>query len=246
MDYTSLGRGSKMAEKDVVSKLKKIKGVNDSKAKAIYDAGFTSVKKLKNASVDELLKVKGVNKAMAEKVVKEIGKDAIKKEKKTEEKEVKEEKVGKKAEKKVKIVEKEIKKIKPKLTKELKEKLKLREKMKRRKPEFLRQEWFRYKRVGMKWRKAKGIHSKMKKHVKYRIPSPRIGYSSPKEVRGLHSSGFKEILIYNIKEIEKINTDMEAVRIGHSVGAKKRNEIEKKADSLGIRVLNRRQTYESK
>lgn len=249
MEYTSLGRGSKMAEKDVVSKLKKIKGVNDSISKAIYDAGFTSEEKLKKAKIGELSKIKGINKDLAKTIVTEIGKKEAetkkveKKKKKTEEEETKEkkEKTGKKEKEKVEIVEKEIKKIKPKLTKELKEKLKLREKMKRMKPEFLRQEWFRYKRVGMKWRKAKGIHSKMKKHVKYRIPSPRIGYSSPKEVRGLHSSGFKEILIYNINEIEKINPGTEAVRIGHSVGAKKRNEIEKKADSLGIRVLNRRQ-----
>ena len=246
-----------MTKKDVKEKLKKIKGVDDPTATSIYDAGFTSVEKLKKAKIDRLSAIKGVNKELAKRIVAEMKEKketkqetAKEKKEKNEKKEDKEEKAEKKEKherkeakkEKPKIVEKEIKKIKPKLTKELKEKLKLREKMKKRKPVFLRQEWFRYKRVGMKWRKAKGIHSKMKKHVKYRIPSPRIGYSSPKEVRGLHPSGFKEIMVYNINGIEKINPGTEAVRIGHSVGAKKRNEIEKKADTLGIRILNRRQT----
>lgn len=243
-----------MTKKDVKEKLKKIKGVNDSIAKAIYDAGFTSAEKLKKAKIDRLSAIKGLNKELAKRIVAEMkGKKETKQEpakEKKEKKENREEKVEKKEKhgikeskkEKPKIVESEIKKIKPKLTKELKEKLKLREKMKSRKPVFLRQEWFRYKRVGMKWRKAKGIHSKMKKHVKYRTPSPRIGHSSPKEVKGLHPSGFKEIMVYNINGMEKINPETEAVRIYHSVGTKKRNEIEKKADTLGIRILNRRQT----
>jgi large subunit ribosomal protein L32e len=243
-----------MTKKEIISKIKKIKGVDDLKAKAIYDAGFTSVEKLKKAGIDEMSKIKGINKELAKTIVTEIRKkeaETKKVEKKKTEKEeskekkddgkVKEEKKKTVKKEEVEIVEKEIKKIKPKLSKEMKEKLELRSEMKKRKPDFLRQEWFRYKRVGMKWRKAKGIHSKMKKHVKYRIASPRIGYSSPKEVKGLHSSGFKEIIVYNASEIEKINPNTEALRIGHSVGAKKRNEIEKKADNMGIRILNRRQ-----
>lgn len=236
-----------MTKKDLFSKIKKIKGVDDSKAKAIYDAGFTSVEKLKKADAEQLSKIKGINKDLAKTIVTEIGKKEeetkkVEKKKTGEGVKEKKEKTDKKEEKeKVEIVEKELKKIKPKLSKELKEKLELRSRMKKRKPEFLRHEWFRYKRLGMKWRKGKGIHSKIKKHVRYRIASPRIGYSSPKEVRGLHSSGFREVMVYNANEIKKINPDTEAARIGHSVGAKKRNEMEKKADSMGIRILNRRQ-----
>jgi len=234
-----------MTKKDLFSKIKKIKGVDDSKAKAIYDAGFTSEEKLKNAKIEELSKIKGINKDLAKTIVTEIGRkeeETKKVEKKRTEEGVKEkkEKTDKKGEKeKVEIVEKDIKKIKPKLSKELKEKLELRSRMKKRKPEFLRHEWFRYKRLGMKWRKGKGIQSKIKKHVRYRIASPRIGYSSPKEVKALHSSGFREVMVYNVNEIDSINKDTEAARIGHSVGAKKRNEMEKKADSMGIRILNR-------
>ncbi len=130
-------------------------------------------------------------------------------------------------------------KQKPELTPELSKKLRLRKNMKRKKPKFRRQEWFRYKRLGESWRRPRGLQSKLRKNLKYRINRVRVGYKAPVEVRGLHSSGFKEILVYNRSDLEKLNPKLEAARIGHSVGTKKRIEIEEYADELGIRILNR-------
>jgi large subunit ribosomal protein L32e len=146
------------------------------------------------------------------------------------------EKAGKE---KIKIVEKEVPKPKPKLTKEQIKYLKLRKAIKNKKPNFLRQEWFRYKRLGEKWRAPKGIHSKLKRGFKYRIDVPSIGYGAPKCVKYLHPLGFKEVLVHNIKELEKLKPSIEAARIAHTVGRKKRIELEKRADELAIKVLNR-------
>jgi large subunit ribosomal protein L32e len=66
-----------------------------------------------------------------------------------------------------------------------------------------------------------------------------IGYGSPKEARYLHPSGFKEVRVWNVKDLEKINPEQEAARVAHQVGMKKRLDIEAKADELKIRVLNR-------
>ena len=44
-----------------------------------------------------------------------------------------------------------------------------RNRMSNRRPAFKRQNWFRYKRLGDKWRRPRGIHSKMRRHFKYRI-----------------------------------------------------------------------------
>lgn len=154
-----------------------------------------------------------------------------------EEKEIEE-----KEEKKVEIVEaKKFKKvkIKPEIDDETKKALKIRAEIKKRKPKFRRQEWFRYKKLGKKWRKPKGLHSKLRRNLKYRPNVVRVGYGSPKKARGLHPSGFKEVLVHNIKELEKINPKIQAVRISHSVGYKKREVIIEKADEIGIRVLNR-------
>ena len=130
-------------------------------------------------------------------------------------------------------------KQKPELSKQIKVKLRLRSEAKKKKPKFKRQEWFRYKRLDDSWRRPRGLHSKMRTNRKYRINRVRVGYKTTADVRGLHSSGFKEKLVYNKSDLKTVNPKLEAARIGHSVGTRKRIEIEEYADELGIRILNR-------
>lgn len=108
-----------------------------------------------------------------------------------------------------------------------------------RRPAFKRQEWFRYSKLGEKWRRPKGIHSKMKRNNAWRPPVVDIGYRGPIAARDLHPSGFEEVLVFNVEGLESINPKVQAVRIGGTVGTKKRIAIEDRADELGIRVLNR-------
>ncbi|MBW1742738.1 MAG: 50S ribosomal protein L32e [Deltaproteobacteria bacterium] len=129
--------------------------------------------------------------------------------------------------------------MKPKLPSGIKVQLIKRSSRKKVQPKFRRQEWFRYSRLGTSWRKPKGLHSKMRRNYKYRPAQPRIGFGTPKDVRGLHPSGFEEVLVFNIHDLKGINPKRQAARIGHSVGTKKRIEIEKRAEKLGIRILNR-------
>jgi large subunit ribosomal protein L32e len=130
-------------------------------------------------------------------------------------------------------------KRKPQLTAETKDLLAKREEIDSRRPAFLRQEWFRFSRLGEKWRKPRGIHSKMRRHYGYRPPIVSIGYRGPKDVRGYHPSGFMEVMIHNPAQLEKMDPKTQAARVGGSVGFKKKLAIEKRADELGIRVLNR-------
>lgn len=116
--------------------------------------------------------------------------------------------------------------------------LRIRRLMKRKKPDFLRQNWFRFPRLGEKWRRPKGRHSKLRKHEKNRGFLPKPGYGSPALVRGLHPSGLKEVRVFNARELEGLDPKTHAVRIAAQVGKKKRIEIMKKAQELGIRVLN--------
>jgi len=144
-------------------------------------------------------------------------------------------------EKKVEEIKQEEKykvKKKPELTKNLKQRLRVRKKIKKRTPEFLREEWFRYKKISKNWRRPDGITSKMRINLKYRPSKVRIGYRGPREVRGLHSSGFEEVMVHNINDLNTVNPKTQAARIGGSVGTKKRMDIEKKAQELEIRILN--------
>ncbi len=112
--------------------------------------------------------------------------------------------------------------------------------MKSKKPRFRRQESWRYVRIHEAWRKPKGIDSHMRLSVKGWPPLVKVGYRLPKAVRGLHPSGLKEVLVHNVKELEKISPDKEVARIASTVGKKKRIEIARRAKELGIKLLNAR------
>jgi large subunit ribosomal protein L32e len=130
-------------------------------------------------------------------------------------------------------------KKKPVLSKQRSHDLHVRREKKKKTPEFLREEWFRYKRISRNWRRPDGITSKMRINKKYRPSRVRVGFRGPKKVRGLHPSGFEEIIVYNVTDLEKINADTQAARIGSSVGTKKRVAIAEKAKELDIRLLNK-------
>ncbi len=134
-------------------------------------------------------------------------------------------------------------KAKPELDEATKEALALREAKKAKQPTFRRQEWWRYKELGGKkapWRRPDGIHSKMRRHFKYRPVVVSIGFRGPVAARGLHPSGFEEVLVYRPDDLDAIDPKTQAARVGGTVGGRKAEMIEKKADSMGIRVLNRR------
>ena len=130
-------------------------------------------------------------------------------------------------------------KKKPAADEQLSKRLSLREKLATKRPTFLRQEWFRYKKLGLKWRKPKGGQSKLRRHFKYRINVVSIGYRGPVETRGLHPSGFKEVLVHNAAQLEGLDPAKEDVRIAAAVGMRKRKQIEQSAADKGLRVLNR-------
>ena len=129
-------------------------------------------------------------------------------------------------------------KKKPELKPEIKDKLEKRKEIKKRTPAFLREEWYRYKRIPKNWRRPDGITSKMRRNFKYRPSKVRVGFRGPKDVRGFHASGFEEVAVYNLKDLENINPKTQAARIGGTVGTRKRTDIGKKAEELNIRVLN--------
>ncbi|MBI1935143.1 50S ribosomal protein L32e [Candidatus Woesearchaeota archaeon] len=116
--------------------------------------------------------------------------------------------------------------------------LELRSQIKDKKPDFVRQDIYRRKRLPWKYKKPKGIHSKMRHHFKGRMKLPSPGYKSPAKARGLHSSGLKITIVFSVREIGKIKRENEGIIIAGAVGTRKRLEILKKAKELGITVLN--------
>ena len=130
---------------------------------------------------------------------------------------------------------------KPVLDEETVAALSFRAKQKKKQPAFKRQEWYRYKRLSRSsWRKPSGLQSKVRLNRKYRPPMARIGYRKISSVRGLHPSGFEEVMVHKSSDLDVLDPETQAVRIGARVGNRKRLDIHDRANSLGLRILNQR------
>ena len=57
--------------------------------------------------------------------------------------------------------------------------------------------------------------------------------------RGLHPSGYKDVLVNNMKELEALDCETEAARISATIGKRKKELMLEKASELGIKVLNK-------
>ena len=119
-----------------------------------------------------------------------------------------------------------------------KELLQLRKKIAEKRPEFVRQESWRYKKLASNWRRPKGKDNKMRKQVSGVPRLVKVGYKGPRISRGLHPSGYNDVLVFNTRDLTKIDPKKDAVRIAHGVGNKKRIDIVSEATKLQIKILN--------
>jgi len=107
---------------------------------------------------------------------------------------------------------------------------------------FIRQDSFRYSRLGknrkklQKWRRPKGRHSKMREHRKSYPASPTVGYKTSKKFVG-RIKGFTPVIIQNIKDLNKLNKDAIAI-LSSRLGSRKKMEIIRKLQESKFKILN--------
>ena len=122
--------------------------------------------------------------------------------------------------------------------KEKKRLLKIRSRINKKRPHFKRFESWRFVRIKDQWRKPRGIDNKMRTELQGWPKSVKIGYRGPAAVRGLHSSGMEEVMVWNTKDLEKVDPETQVARIGGTVGGRKKETMLEKAKELKIRILN--------
>jgi large subunit ribosomal protein L32e len=109
---------------------------------------------------------------------------------------------------------------------------------KAKKPRFVRQDEFRFTRLKAKWRKPRGIHSKLRRRKAGKRAVVKTGYKTPRDLQGCNTQGLKLVVVATIKEIEALDKSKHSAIIARAVGKRKRVELLTAAEKNGVQVYN--------
>eukprot|EP00092_Neocalanus_flemingeri_P022914 GFUD01024842.1.p1 GENE.GFUD01024842.1~~GFUD01024842.1.p1 ORF type:complete len:135 (+),score=26.70 GFUD01024842.1:58-462(+) len=112
--------------------------------------------------------------------------------------------------------------------------------VKKRTKKFIRHQSDRYDKVKCNWRRPKGIDNRVRRKFKGMYKMPNIGYGSASSTRHMMPTGFRKVLIHNIKELEVLmmSNKKYCAEIARGVSAKNRKSLVERAAQLAIRVTN--------
>ncbi len=80
--------------------------------------------------------------------------------------------------------------------------LNIRNMLKKRKPVFLAQDWYKRKRIRRRWRRPRGLQSKMRLQKRGKPAVVSSGWRSPRAVRGLTRQGLQEVIIRTARDLD--------------------------------------------
>ncbi|XP_022905440.1 large ribosomal subunit protein eL32 [Onthophagus taurus] len=112
--------------------------------------------------------------------------------------------------------------------------------VKKRTKKFIRHQSDRYGKLKRNWRKPKGIDNRVRRRFKGQYLMPNIGYGTWEKSRHMLPTGFRKVLVHNVKELEVLMMQNRTycAEIAHGVSAKKRKDIVERAKQLSIRLTN--------
>jgi large subunit ribosomal protein L32e len=221
---------------DDIESLEDISGVGPSKADALRDAGYESVEDVKAASQSGLADVDGIGNALAARVKADVGDLEVSEDTEAEIEDDEPEAEDAEEEVETELQPRGLAEKTPSLSDEAERLLEQRRRV--GKPQFNRQDYHKKKRTPTSWRAPRGQLSKQRRGVKGKGDKVQAGFRTSKAVRGKHPSGFEEVRVHNVDDLEGVDGDTEAVRIASGVGGRKRERIEEHAEDAEIRVLN--------
>mmetsp|Transcript_9906 Transcript_9906/g.8740 ORF Transcript_9906/g.8740 Transcript_9906/m.8740 type:complete len:135 (-) Transcript_9906:149-553(-) len=111
--------------------------------------------------------------------------------------------------------------------------------VKRLKP-FKRHHSDRYMKVGVSWRKPRGIDSCVRRRFRGTVRMVNIGYKNANATRHQIRGGLRKFLINNLNDIEILlmNNSTHAGEIASTVSARLRVDILNRAKELGVKITN--------
>ena len=215
------------------SRLDEIAGVGPATAEALEAAGYERVEDVRAAAQAELSEVDGIGAALAARIKADVGGlevDAAAVEEATAPAEEAE------PEEPVTLVPRGHASKTPTVDDAVT--AALQQRAREGKPSFAQQITHKKKRIPDSWRRPRGNLSKRRRGIKGKGALVDPGYRTPRAARGLHPSGFEEVLVHTPDAVAEVDGATQAIRIASGVGGRKRELIEDRAEDAEIRVLN--------
>ncbi|MEK6967998.1 MAG: eL32 family ribosomal protein [Nanoarchaeota archaeon] len=106
------------------------------------------------------------------------------------------------------------------------------------KPSFRREDRTKKVRLKGRWRRPKGIHSKMRHGFRGRAPVVNSGYKLADSLRGLDIAGKTIVRISSLSNIEELSAEKHSLIIASDVGTKLRLVIIETASKSGFKIIN--------
>ncbi|MFC1769131.1 eL32 family ribosomal protein [Nanoarchaeota archaeon] len=111
------------------------------------------------------------------------------------------------------------------------------------KPTFLRQDIHKKGRLKRKWRKPRGMDSKLRLRLKGHCRKPSSGYGSPVKSR-YQLKGIYGVVVSSVKDLDGLDTTKQGAILSSKIGKKRRVEIIKECVAKKIKVINVKDTQE--
>ncbi|XP_064082365.1 large ribosomal subunit protein eL32-like [Macrobrachium nipponense] len=112
--------------------------------------------------------------------------------------------------------------------------------LKKRVKKFKRHQSDRYVKIKPNWRKPKGIDNRVRRRFSGQNLMPSIGYGSDRRTKHMLPTGFKKVLVHNVRDLEVLMMQNRTfcAEVAHGVSSRKRKEIVERANQLSIRLTN--------
>ena len=106
------------------------------------------------------------------------------------------------------------------------------------KKRFIRQDSHKKLRLGEKWRRPRGLHSKLRLQKSGHTKLVSVGYGRSGKEKGTEKTGLIPVLVCSLKDTEKIDAKKQCAVISKKLGLKKKIEILKETIKKQIIVSN--------
>lgn len=114
-----------------------------------------------------------------------------------------------------------------------------RNQLKARKPAFLAQDTHKKKRIRQRWKRPRGLQSKVRLHKRGYRRSVSSGWRSPKAARGLSPEGLIPVRVENLAQLEALDAATHGAMVSGRVSIRTKKTLYDEAKKRSITILNR-------